>query len=87
MAKIKYARTGEELEVKDGADLRTACEKFGLVIVCKDGLCGSCMVNIVEGERNLSKMTPQEINFFGGNKKNRLGCQCKIKRGKVVVDF
>jgi ferredoxin len=86
MAKVRYVKTGEEVEVEDGGNLAKACEKFGLVTACEDGLCGTCMVNIIDGEENLSELTPQEKDLER-DKKHRLGCQCKIKKGTVTVDF
>jgi len=86
MAKIINAKTKESEEVKDGDYIQDACEKLGVNFACSSGMCGSCQIKILEGEDNLSDLT-QEEKEIDLNKKSRLACQCKIKSGKVVIDF
>ncbi len=86
MAKIICKKTGKELEVIDGNSIREACEKLGVPFGCNEGVCGLCKINIIEGEENLSELTEEE-KVLSRDKKHRLACQCKIKKGKVTIDF
>lgn len=86
MAKIIDENTGEEKEVQDGELMRDSCEELGVPFACKEGICGSCMIDIAEGEENLSELT-QEEKDMARDKKHRLACQCKIKSGIVKIKF
>jgi ferredoxin len=86
MAKIINSRNNEEARVKDGENIRPACEKLGVPFSCKNGICGSCMIDIKKGSENLSELTEQEQDL-GRDKENRLACQCKIKKGEVNIEF
>ncbi len=86
MAKIICKKTGKELEIIDGNSIREACEKLGVPFGCQEGICGLCAINILEGEENLSELTEEE-KVLSRDKKHRLACQCKIKKGKVKIDF
>jgi len=82
MAKITNIKTGKSEELKNGENIRSACEKLGVPFGCKEGICGACMIDILEGEDNLSELTEQEKDLMR-DKKHRLACQCKIKKGEV----
>ena len=86
MAKIINSKTKEEKEIPDGSRIRKACEEIGIPFQCTNGICGTCMIDIVNGEENLSALTEKEKDLER-NKKHRLACQCKIKKGYVEVDF
>ncbi len=88
MAKVIFENTGEEFEVADGASIIDPCEKAGIVFACGYmGICGSCLVEVLEGMENLSDPTQEEIDFLGEDSNNRLACQCKIKGGSVKLKF
>lgn len=74
------------VEVKDGDNLREAGEQIGIPFSCEQGYCGTCWIDVLEGDENLSELSPDEDNL-GMDRKRRLACQCKIKQGKVKVDF
>lgn len=86
VAKIINSKTGKSVEVKDDSQIREACDKLGVPFGCKNGNCGTCMIDVVEGEENLSELTQSEHDLKR-DKKHRLACQCKIKSGDVVIDF
>ena len=86
MAKIINAKTGEEVYVNDGERIEESCEKLGVPFSCTNGICGTCMIDIIEGEDNLSELTEQEDDL-GRERKHRLACQCKIKGGEVKIEF
>ena len=74
------------IELANGAPIRDACEELGVLFGCRSGLCGTCMINIVEGEENLSELTEEEV-AMDRDRKHRLACQAKIKKGTVTINF
>jgi ferredoxin len=86
MAKIINAKTGKSEELKNRENIRCACEKLGVPFGCEEGICGTCMIDVLEGENNLSELTEQEKDLMR-DRKHRLACQCKIKNGKVKIEF
>jgi ferredoxin len=86
MAKLTHKKTGKSIEVEDGNYIRRAAEELGVPFCCNIGRCGACIIDILEGEENLSELTEEEKEM-GMNKKQRLACQCRIKSGEVVIDF
>lgn len=86
MAKIIF-NDEEEEEVPDGSPLKEFCEKAGVPFACEEGICGTCVIEIEEGAENLSEFTQEEIDFLGEEDKERLACQCKIKKGCVKIRF
>ena len=86
MAKLIYKKTGAEKEVPDGEKIKSAAEEIGVLFGCEDGLCGTCMIDVIKGEDNLSEITQAEKDLER-DAKHRLACQCKIKKGKVEIDF
>lgn len=86
MAKIIF-NDDEEVEVPDGSPLKQYCEEAGVPFACEEGICGTCVIEVEEGAENLSEFTQEEMDFLGEQEKERLGCQCKIKKGCVKVRF
>lgn len=89
MAKLIIHHTGEEFELPDGSPIADSCEAAGLPISCGVGICGTCILKVVEGMNNLSKPTKEEIEFLGedGVKQERMACQCTLLSGTVRVKF
>lgn len=87
MAKLIFQDTNEEKEIEDGAEIQPACEEAGIPFACTEGICGTCIVEIVEGMENLSEFTEAEEDFLGEMDNERMACQCKIKHGNVVIKF
>ena len=86
MAKIVQTETGQEIEVEDDSGLREPCEKLGVPFGCQNGLCGTCMIDVNYGEDNLSELTEEE-EILERDKKHRLACQCRIKKGEVGISW
>ncbi len=86
MAKIIFSDNGKEINVKDKEPIKDACEKFGVPFSCTEGICGTCMIDIVYGQENLSELTQKEKDM-GMNKTRRLACQCRINNGVVKVKY
>ena len=86
MGKITYAKTNVSKDVKDGEKIMAVAEEMGVLFGCEDGICGTCMIDVVKGEKNLSELTQPEKDLER-DEKHRLACQCRIKKGEVVIDF
>ena len=89
MAKLIFENSGDEQELEDGAPLAQSCEEAGVPFACTEGICGTCIVEVVEGHDNLSPPSQAEIDFLGdsGTCKERMACQCKIQKGCVKIRF
>lgn len=88
MARILFESTGTEIEVPDDTSLEAPCREAGVPIVCNEGFCGTCVVE-VDSNENLSSPTEAELSFLGeeGVKKERMACQCRIMKGQVKIKF
>ncbi|MFA5087777.1 MAG: 2Fe-2S iron-sulfur cluster-binding protein [Candidatus Omnitrophota bacterium] len=82
MAKLFIDQT--EYEIPNGASISAACEQAGIPMNCHSGVCGSCQVKVIEGAKNLNKLTPEEIEL-GMDENSRLSCMCFIKKGVVKI--
>lgn len=88
MAKVIFDHNGEQLELPDGSLIAETCEEAGVPFACTEGVCGTCVIEVKEGQENLSKPTQEEEDFLGeGTCDERLACQCKIKGGEVKISF
>ena len=86
MANIKSVKEGKEVMVPDGDPIRESCKELEVPFNCEDGVCGTCAIEVVEGQENLSDLTEKE-EFLDKDRKNRLACQCKINSGNISIDF
>lgn len=75
-----------EYELPDGAKMDAICEKVGIPFSCNSGVCGTCQIEVIEGQENLSELN-QEENDLGMDRNNRLSCQCSIKSGIVKITY
>ncbi len=87
MAKLIFANTDEERELEDDSPLIEPCEEAGVPFACTEGVCGTCVIEVVEGMENLSEFTQEERDFLGDLNKERLACQCRIRQGCVKINF
>ncbi|MCX6990935.1 MAG: 2Fe-2S iron-sulfur cluster-binding protein [Chlamydiae bacterium] len=87
MGKLIFDNTSEELELPDGSPLIEACEEAGVPFACTEGVCGTCVIEVLEGMENLSPFTQEESDFLGEPDKERLACQCKLASGCVKITF
>jgi ferredoxin len=89
MPNITFKTSGKSIEVdKDTNLLRTSIRYEGSVpYKCGGGICGTCKVQIVEGQDNLSKVMKKEVNKLGQDKLDqgyRLACQTFVT-GDVTI--
>ncbi|MEI6242583.1 MAG: 2Fe-2S iron-sulfur cluster-binding protein [Chlamydiota bacterium] len=87
MAKLIFDNTKQEFELPEGSELKEPCEQAGVPCPCGEGVCGMCIVKILDGMDNLSEYTEAEKDFLGEKKEERLACQCKIKKGTVKLTY
>lgn len=88
MAKLRFKNTEEEVELPDDSKIAEACEEAGVPFACTEGVCGTCVIEIVEGHENLSPPTQEEKDFLGDDTcGERLACQCRLKKGNVTITF
>lgn len=88
MATLKFDHNAEEIELPDDSPIAEICEEAGVPFACTEGVCGTCVIEILEGAENLSAPTQEEEDFLGsGTCRERLACQCRIKKGQVRITF
>ena len=88
MAKLIFKNTGDEQTLEDNESIAASCEEAGVPFACTEGVCGTCVIEVVDGADNLSEPTQEERDFLGEDTcKDRLACQCRIKRGDVTITF
>lgn len=88
MAKLVFDHNNEEVELEDDSPIAEACEEAGVPFACTEGVCGTCVIEVKEGKENLSPPTKEEEDFLGqGTCRERLACQCRIKKGCVRISF
>ena len=87
MGKLVFDHSGEEAEVADGEAIAPVCEEAGVPFACTEGVCGTCVIEVVQGMENLSPFTQEEKDFLGEQGIERLACQCKMKHGLVRLKF
>jgi ferredoxin len=87
VGKLIFNHSGEEKDVPDGAPLQPACEEAGVPFACTEGICGTCLIEVVEGMENLSPPNQAEFDFLGEPGRERLACQCKMKSGSVKIQI
>jgi len=75
-----------EYEIKDSSQIDEICEQAGVPFSCNSGVCGTCQIEILEGEDNLGELNQEEFEL-GMDRHNRLGCQCKINQGIVKITY
>ncbi len=90
MAVIEVKNDGKDVEVPDGSLLVELDGKCSILFACKTGSCGSCKVRVLEGMENLEQPNEAEqagLSIFATDPKERLMCVCRIKAGKISVEY
>ena len=104
MPVIKFEREAKAIEVEKGANLRKSALKAGinvykglnLLFNCQGhGLCGTCRVEIIDGEKNVTPKTPKEDwvlkgKFLIARKVKpglRLSCQTYVNGDITVLTY
>lgn len=90
MAKLIVSTEDEqqEFELEDGSSITEACESAGIPFGCTEGVCGTCIIQVIEGQENLSDFSEAEQDFLGDDGMGeRLACQCCIQKGCAKITF
>ncbi len=88
MATLKFQHSSEQVELDDGAPIAEICEEAGVPFACTEGVCGTCVIEVVEGNENLTEPSQEEVDFLGDDcSEERLACQCNVKSGNVTLTF
>ena len=87
MPKLIFENTGEEKALEEDSPIQEVCEEAGVPFACTEGVCGTCVIEIVEGNANLSEFTQEEKDFLGDQDRERLACQCRIMGGCVKIKY
>ncbi len=90
MATVEVKNDGGKVEVPDGSLLADIDGKCSVLFACKTASCASCKVKVLEGMENLEPPNDLEkagLEIFGTDPIERLMCQCKLKKGKIVVEY
>ncbi len=83
MGKLIF-ENGDEVAVEPGQDFIAICEEQGVPFACTEGICGTCVIEVVEGMEHLSPKNEQEKDFLGESGCERLACQCKMASKGLV---
>lgn len=83
MPKVKFKNDNITVECPAGTKLVDLCEQKGLPInfSCKEGVCLTCLINVISGLENLNPRTENEkstLEAFGAQPNQRLACQVII---------
>jgi 2Fe-2S ferredoxin len=78
------------VDVPDGGELHDICDQHFAPIPfsCRSASCGTCHIEILEGEELLAAPEEQEeelLDILGGDGTTRLACQAKVKRGAGLI--
>ncbi len=76
----------EKVDVPDDSRIQEQVESLGIPFSCKDGRCGTCLINVLEGKDNLTDLNDKEKEFGLLDKSTRLACQCHIKSGNIKIE-
>lgn len=77
---------GTPKTLRDGEAIAGVCEAEGLLFNCHTGECASCLIEILDGAKNLSELTAEETRLgLDGNR--RLACCCRILKETVSIGF
>lgn len=87
MATLTIEPTGDSIEVADGQTLLDACLRNGIWLphACGHGLCGTCKVEVLEGEVNHGKASGFALMDFERTEGRTLACSATAL-GDVTIE-
>ncbi|WP_353569937.1 2Fe-2S iron-sulfur cluster-binding protein [Candidatus Albibeggiatoa sp. nov. BB20] len=89
-AELTFKDINKTVTVSTGERVIDVSEKEGSGIVygCKEGDCGTCIMDVLEGWENLNQPSVVEDKILRENaagRHQRLACQAQVLGGKIVV--
>src|SRR5690606_34266428 len=87
MATLTIEPTGESIEVADGQTLLDACLRNGIWLphACGHGLCGTCKVEVLEGEVDHGHASTFALMDFERAEGRTLACSA-MALGNVTIE-
>ena len=95
MPTVEFLNEGKTVDCGQYANLRKVALLHGAAVYkgidqkinCQgNGLCGTCIVEIVEGAENLSPRTRREkLRLKGQPANRRLSCQCQVMGDVICI--
>ena len=92
MACINFKPDNITHNIEGGSPLIDICDEINVSLSfgCTEGTCGVCELTVVDGNKNLSKITDEEKEYLLPEDLKagmRLGCQLKIRKGDVAITW
>lgn len=91
MPKLRFEDSDNQYTLEADTPLQPSCEEEGIPFACREGVCGTCVIEVVEGNAHLTDYTEAEEDFFGPEGEQpveRLACQCRMKgSGDVTARY
>lgn len=84
-ARVTFEDDDTTVEVELGARLPDVCDDEGLSLAfgCREGGCGTCLIEVLDGMASLSVAEPTEREMLDimaeGRPNARLACQCVVR--------
>ncbi len=92
MPTLTFKNTQQSFEIPSGSSILECAVDNAIALDHDCGgncACTTCQIFVEEGAENISPMSEDERGLLEANDKlepkARLGCQCRIKAGKVVI--
>ena len=95
MPTVEFLNDGKKVDCGQYANLRKAALLHDVPVYkgidetlnCQgNGLCGTCVMEIIEGAENLSPLTRREkLRLKGPTANRRLSCQCQVMGDLVCI--
>ncbi len=90
MAKVHIIDENKTIEVKDHSLLLELDGKSNILFACREGVCTTCLVDVVEGAENLypaEEIEQMTLSTINGVKNPRLMCVSRIKTGEIKIKY
>lgn len=77
---------GEEIEVEEGQTVLDACLRAGIYLphACGHGLCGTCKVDVLDGEVEHGNASPFALMDFERDGGKTLACECRLQSDTII---
>lgn len=91
MARLTIASDQIAVDVEVGTTLQRFCDahETSIIFGCREACCGACMIRVVEGGENLSRLQRREqdlLDTLDAQNDRRLACQCTVL-GDVTIEI
>ena len=77
---------GEEIEVEEGQTVLDAALRAGIYLphACGHGLCGTCKVDVLDGEVDHGAASPFALMDFERDEGKTLACECRLQSDVTI---